>query len=292
MGNDRHDPTIHWIEPRRRGVLPLDRFHQPRSLRRLIRRGRFEIRVDRAFPEVIEACAEPRPERPRTWLNDELIALYCALHRQGHAHSVELVGGTAGRRRVRRLARRRVLRREHVLAPARCQQGRPGRPGRTAPARGYALLDTQFVTDHLRQFGAIEIPRETYQLELRRALEMPAAFQGEPSSDTSPSTAGGATGSSQSITQTSYTGCSSAETAGLEANIQPLNRSTGAPVHPRPAAAPGSRGTRRSPAARSAASRDSCGRRSRACRRGRDAEPRPDRRDRAVTLSRPWAARS
>ena len=93
MANDRHDPTIHWIEPRRRGVLPLDRFHQPRSLRRLIRRGRFEIRVDQAFAEVIEACAEPRPERPRTWLNDELIALYCALHRQGHAHSVELVGG-------------------------------------------------------------------------------------------------------------------------------------------------------------------------------------------------------
>ena len=64
MANDRHDPTIHWIEPRRRGILPLDGFHQPRSLRRLVRRERFEIRVDQAFAEVIEACAEPRPERP------------------------------------------------------------------------------------------------------------------------------------------------------------------------------------------------------------------------------------
>jgi leucyl/phenylalanyl-tRNA--protein transferase len=177
MANDRHDPTIHWIEPRRRGVLPLDRFHQPRSLRRLIRRGRFEIRIDQAFPEVIEACAEPRPARPRTWLNDELIALYCALNRRGHAHSVEswadgrLVGGLYGVSlgaaffgesmfSHRRDASKVAL----VALVERLKAG------------GYALLDTQFVTDHLRQFGAVEIPREAYQLELRRALELEAAF--------------------------------------------------------------------------------------------------------------------
>ena len=177
MANDRHDPTIHWIEPRRRGVLPLDRFHQPRSLRRLIRRGRFEIRVDQAFPEVIEACAEHRPERPRTWLNDELIALYCALHRQGHAHSVEswsegrLVGGLYGVSLGAAFFGESMFSHQRdaskVALVALVERLR---------ARGYALLDTQFVTDHLRQFGAIEIPREAYQLELRRALEMPAAF--------------------------------------------------------------------------------------------------------------------
>src|SRR6187399_2666831 len=99
MANDRHDPTIHWIEPRRRGILPLDGFHEPKSLRKQIRRQRFEVRVDQAFELVILACAERCPERPRTWLNDDLIELYCTLHRQGYAHSVEswgdgrLVGG-------------------------------------------------------------------------------------------------------------------------------------------------------------------------------------------------------
>jgi leucyl/phenylalanyl-tRNA--protein transferase len=177
MANDRHDPTIHWIEPRRRGVLPLDRFHQPRSLRRLIRRGRFEVRVDQAFPEVIEACAEPRPERPRTWLNDELIALYCTLHRQGHAHSVEswsdgrLVGGLYGVSLGAAFFGESMFSHQRdaskVALVALIERLRAG---------GYALLDTQFVTDHLRQFGAVEIPREAYQLELRRALELPAAF--------------------------------------------------------------------------------------------------------------------
>ena len=119
MANDRYDPTIHWIDPKRRGVLPLERFHQPKSLRKLVRRGRFEIRVDSAFAQVIEACAEVRPERPRTWLNDELIALYQDLHRRGYAHSVESwAAGQLGRRPVRGVARRRILRREHVLARA------------------------------------------------------------------------------------------------------------------------------------------------------------------------------
>ena len=177
MANDRHDPTIHWIDPKRRGVLPLDQFHQPRSLRKAMRRTPFEIRVDSAFAQVIEACAEVRPERPRTWLNDELIGLYCALHRRGYAHSVEawtggrLVGGLYGVSlgaaffgesmftRIRDASKVAL-----VVLVERLSAG------------GYRLLDTQFVTDHLRQFGAVEIARERYHRELRRALAAPAVF--------------------------------------------------------------------------------------------------------------------
>jgi leucyl/phenylalanyl-tRNA--protein transferase len=207
MANDRHDPTIHWIEPRRRGVLPLERFHQPRSLRKLIRQQRLQIRIDHAFAEVILACAEPRPERPRTWLNDDLIALYCALHREGYAHSVEtwldqrLVGGLYGVSlgaaffgesmfSLERDASKVAL----VALVERLQAG------------GYILLDTQFVTDHLKRFGAIEISREHYQRQLRRALETPATFYSEGGGIASPrpwSFSGGTSGSSQSTTQMS-----------------------------------------------------------------------------------------
>jgi leucyl/phenylalanyl-tRNA--protein transferase len=207
MANDRHDPTIHWIEPKRRGVLPLDRFHEPRSLRRAIRRGRFETRVDSAFGQVIEACAEPRPERPRTWLNDDLIELYCALHELGYAHSVEswedgrLAGGLYGVSLGAAFFGESMFSRERdaskVALVALVERLRRG---------GYRLLDTQFVTDHLRQFGAIEVSRETYQWQLRRALEQPAVFYSDAGGVLSVapwSSAGGAIGSSQSTTQTS-----------------------------------------------------------------------------------------
>jgi leucyl/phenylalanyl-tRNA--protein transferase len=177
MANDRHDPTIHWIDPRRRGILPLHQFHQPKSLRKVIRRGWFEIRVDGAFAQVIEACAEVRAERPRTWLNDELIALYRALHRRGYAHSVEawaggrLVGGLYGVSLGAAFFGESMFTRTRdaskVALVALVERLRAG---------GYRLLDTQFVTDHLRQFGAIEIARERYHRELRRALAVPAVF--------------------------------------------------------------------------------------------------------------------
>ena len=177
MANDRHDPTIHWIEPRRRGILPLDRFHQPKSLRKLIRRQPFEIRVDQAFERVILACAEPRPERPRTWLNDDLIELYCALHRQGYAHSVEcwagerLVGGLYG------VSLGAAFFGESMFSHVR-DASKVALVGlvERLQAGGYLLLDTQFVTDHLRRFGAVEIARDSYQRQLRRALETPAVF--------------------------------------------------------------------------------------------------------------------
>jgi leucyl/phenylalanyl-tRNA--protein transferase len=177
MANDRHDPTIHWIEPRRRGILPLDGFHEPKSLRKQIRRQRFEVRVDQAFEQVIQACAERCPERPRTWLNDDLIELYCTLHRQGYAHSVEswgdgrLVGGLYGVSLGAAFFGESMFSRARdaskVALVALVERLRAG---------GYLLLDTQFVTDHLRRFGAVEIARDSYQRQLRRALETPAVF--------------------------------------------------------------------------------------------------------------------
>jgi leucyl/phenylalanyl-tRNA--protein transferase len=207
MANDRHDPTVHWIEPRQRGILPFDRFHQSRSLRKLVRQGRFEIRADTAFPQVIEACAAIRPERPRTWLNDELIELYGQLHALGYAHSVEcwaegrLCGGLYGVSLgaaffgESMFAHRRDA--SKVALVALVDRLRAG---------GYRLLDTQFVTDHLRRFGAIEVSRETYRRELRQAIAAPAVFYsdaGKVASSTPWSAWGGPIGSSQSTTQTS-----------------------------------------------------------------------------------------
>jgi leucyl/phenylalanyl-tRNA--protein transferase len=179
MANDRDDPTIHWIDPRKRGVLPFDRFHVPKSLRRTLRRRPFEVTTDRAFADVIEACAEPGPSRPRTWLNDELIEIYVMLHRRGHAHSVEcwadgtLIGGLYGvslgsaffgESMFSRVTDASKVALVHLVEHLR--------------ARGYRLLDTQFVTEHLRRFGAIEIPRGEYRRLLAHALAKRTAFYG------------------------------------------------------------------------------------------------------------------
>ncbi|HET6520735.1 MAG TPA: leucyl/phenylalanyl-tRNA--protein transferase [Geminicoccaceae bacterium] len=177
MANDRHDPTVHWIEPRRRGVIPLERFHVPRSLRKAIRRGRFEVRSDTAFEAVITACAAARPGRPRTWLNDELIEIYVELHRRGSAHSVEcwrggaLVGGLYGVSMGAAFFGESMFSRERdaskVALVSLVERLRAG---------GFRLLDTQFVTDHLRRFGAVELSREAYRNLLREALALQARF--------------------------------------------------------------------------------------------------------------------
>jgi leucyl/phenylalanyl-tRNA--protein transferase len=215
MANDRFDPTIHWIEPRRRGILPLEALHVPKSLRKVIRQARFETRVDSAFAEVIEACAASRPERPRTWLNDELLELYCALHELGYAHSVEawtegrLAGGLYGVSLGAAFFGESMFTRQRdaskvalVELVSRLRAG------------GYRLLDTQFVTDHLRRFGAIEVSRPTYRVLLRDAIESPATFYGDAGgvlsvapwlsrSSAGRSSGRGSIGSSQSTTQTS-----------------------------------------------------------------------------------------
>lgn len=179
MANDRDDPIVHWIDPRRRGILPLDAFHVPRSLRKTLRRRPFEVRTDTAFAEVIRACAEPTADRPRTWLNDELIDAYVALHRAGYAHSVEcwrdgtlagglygvaLGGAFFGESMFSRAADASKAALVHLVERLR--------------AGGFALLDTQFTTDHLVRFGAIEVPRASYRRKLAHALTLRASFYG------------------------------------------------------------------------------------------------------------------
>ena len=206
MASDRHDPAIHWIEPRLRGLIPIEGFHVPRRLARTMRRLPYELRIDTRFPAVIRACAEPTPGRPRTWLNDELIRVYCELARQGHAHSVEcwqggrLVGGLYGVSlgaaffgesmfsRVRDASKVAL-----VELVARLRHG------------GYLLLDTQFVTDHLKAFGAVEVPRHDYRDLLRRALASEGRFPPGPQlfSGVGTAPASAPMGSMQSITQTS-----------------------------------------------------------------------------------------
>ena len=216
MAGDRDDPHVHWIEPLRRGIIPLDGFHVPRSLRKVVRQGRFEVRVDTDFAGVIRACADATDERPRTWLNDGLIGLYTTLHRMRHAHSVEtwrdgrLVGGLYGVRLGAAFFGESMFSRERDASKVALVE----LVARLRAAR-FRLLDTQFVTDHLTRFGAIEIGQGEYRRRLRAALRAEAAFPLDPQpfsaglvgAEAAPS-AGGAAGSSsmapaQSTTQTS-----------------------------------------------------------------------------------------
>jgi leucyl/phenylalanyl-tRNA---protein transferase len=177
MAEDADDPEVFWVDPDERGVLPLDAFHLSRRLRRTVRQDLFEIRCDAAFEAIVRACAEPRPERPRTWINDEIVRLYTALFRLGFAHSVEswhggeLVGGLYGvalggaffgESMFARVSDASKVALAHLVA--RLRLGR------------FRLLDTQFVTHHLRQFGAQEIPRALYRRELAHALAADAHF--------------------------------------------------------------------------------------------------------------------
>ncbi len=179
MAESAEDPDLFWIDPDPRGVLPLDRFHVPRRLRRTLRSGQYEIRVDTAFEAVMRGCAEPTEIRPKTWINDEILRLYGALYDQGYAHSVEawregeLVGGLYG------VALRGVFFGESMFS-------RASDASKVALVHlvarllkgGFRLLDTQFVTDHLRRFGAVEIPRADYHRQLERALGVEAYFAG------------------------------------------------------------------------------------------------------------------
>ena len=171
MAESAEDPGLYWIEPERRGVLPLDGFHVPRRLARLVRQDRYEVHVDRDFEAVLEGCAAPAPGRRRTWINGRIRQLYGNLHKMGHAHSVEtyldgvLVGGLYGVRlrgaffgesmfsRTRDASKVALV---HLAARLRLS--------------GFELLDAQFITDHLAQFGAREISRRQYQSLLDVAL--------------------------------------------------------------------------------------------------------------------------
>jgi leucyl/phenylalanyl-tRNA--protein transferase len=173
------DGEIRWYSPDPRGILPLDAVHIPRRLARVARSGRFRIEVDRAFVDVIRACAadDRDPLDPGTWINNEIIESYTALHEEGIAHSVEtwlddrLVGGLYGVALRGAFFGESMFHREtdasKVALVALVERLR---------ARGYALLDTQWVTPHLEQFGALEIPREDYLRRLERSLRLDCTF--------------------------------------------------------------------------------------------------------------------
>lgn len=179
MAERRGDPTLYWVSPEKRGVIPLGSFHVPQRLARTVRSGRFTVTSDQAFREVMLACAAPAPGREESWINDEILRLYMALHAGGHAHSVEcwqngaLVGGLYGVRlgaaffgesmfsRLRDASKVALV---HLVDALR--------------RGGFTLLDTQFITTHLAQFGAVEIPRAQYLSLLNQALNREAIWPG------------------------------------------------------------------------------------------------------------------
>ena len=173
------DGEIRWYSPDPRGILPLDRVHIPRRLARVARQGRFRVEIDRAFDDVIRACAADDRDRadPGTWIDDEIIESYNALHEQGFAHSVEtwlddrLVGGLYGVALRGAFFGESMFHREtdasKVALVTLVERLR---------ARGYVLLDTQWVTPHLEQFGAVEIPRDDYLQRLERSLRLDCTF--------------------------------------------------------------------------------------------------------------------
>ena len=171
MAESAEDNALYWIEPERRGILPLDRVHVPKSLARTIRRGGFEVKIDRNFEAVIEGCAAPRSGRRSTWINGRIRGLYRELFALGHCHTVEvwqdgvLTGGLYGVHLGRAFFGESMFSRARdaskialVYLVARLKYG------------GFTLLDTQFVTGHLARFGAIEVSREEFQRFLEAAL--------------------------------------------------------------------------------------------------------------------------
>lgn len=177
MAEHRDDPEIFWVDPKRRGVIPLDGFHISRSLARRMRRGGYTVTIDRDFAGVLDACAD----RTETWINEEIRALYLELHARRQAHSLEvwegdaLIGGVYG----------------VVLGAAYFGESMFSR--RTDASKialaylvdrlrqaGFQLFDTQFLTEHLASLGAVEITRAEYHRQLRRAIEMRADFTAPP----------------------------------------------------------------------------------------------------------------
>lgn len=197
MAESADDAGLYWIEPEARGILPLGRFHIPRRLARTVRQDTFEIRVDCHFDAVIAGCAQAAPGRTKTWINARIRRLYGELFKLGHCHTVEawsdgrLVGGLYGVRlgaaffgesmftRVRDASKVALV---HLVA--RLKTG------------GFRLLDSQFTTDHLKQFGAVDVDRRQYHHLLELAIAADADFYRLP---------GGATGEEvlQSVNQIS-----------------------------------------------------------------------------------------
>lgn len=176
MAESADDPTLFWVEPEIRGVIPLDGFHISSRLARTVRSDVFTIKVNSAFKAVIAGCAAPQEGREDTWINKRIYDLYCGLHVLGHCHSVEawhgdeLVGGLYG------VSLGRAFFGESMFYRAR-DASKVALVHLVARliAGGFDLLDTQYVTTHLKSFGALEIPRRRYTALLDKALVGPPA---------------------------------------------------------------------------------------------------------------------
>jgi leucyl/phenylalanyl-tRNA---protein transferase len=177
MAESADDPALYWIEPDMRGIIPLEGFHIPARLKRTVRVTPFTVRVDRDFDAVIEGCAEAKADRARTWINRRIRKIYRNLFDRGRCHTIEvydgerLVGGLYGVSLGRAFFGESMFHRERdaskialVHLVARLRVG------------GYRLLDTQYVTEHLRIFGTVEVPKRRYHRLLEEALAGDADF--------------------------------------------------------------------------------------------------------------------
>jgi leucyl/phenylalanyl-tRNA---protein transferase len=177
MADDRDADKVFWVEPRKRGVLPLDGFHLSKSLAKTLKSDRFTVTANLAFDQVIAACAEETEGRPGTWINTQIEAACRELHERGHAHSIEtwlgdeLVGGLYG------IALGRAFFGESMFSRTR-DASKVALAHLVARLRvgGYTLLDCQFITDHLASLGAIEISRDDYVSLLDAALSAGSAL--------------------------------------------------------------------------------------------------------------------
>lgn len=199
MAESRDDATIHWVDPRRRGVFPIDGFHISRSLARHILTADYRVTVDHDFAGVVMGCAD----RPETWINAEISALYQALFLQGHAHSLEvwqgsdLIGGVYGvTLGAAFFGESMFSRRTNASKTALAWLVHRLRAG------GFRLFDTQFLTPHLASLGAVEIPRLQYQRALAAAIALPAQFSPDDYQPL-PSSVVSAAGSSTGVSSTS-----------------------------------------------------------------------------------------
>ena len=192
MARSRHGP-VDWYAPAHRGILPLEKFHVPRSLRRRVCRGDYHVTFDQGFSQVIRACSEPRPDGADTWINDQIIDAYEALHKVRLAHSVEAwcelssdVANAPIDNFPDQHGRRRLVGGLYGVALGGAFFGESMFTRATDAskvclvhlvehlrAQGFVLLDTQYVTPHLKQFGAIQLSRTAYLERMHKAVRMP-----------------------------------------------------------------------------------------------------------------------
>ncbi|HWL83398.1 MAG TPA: leucyl/phenylalanyl-tRNA--protein transferase [Roseomonas sp.] len=181
MAESRAGRRLYWLDPELRGILPLDGFHLPRRLRRTVLSGAFTVTADADFSGVIAGCAAPAPGREDSWINPEIERLFTELHEMGHAHSIEVWGGGALLGGLYGVALGGAFFGESMFSRAR-DVSKVALVHLVARLRlgGFTLLDTQFITEHLAQFGTIEIPRAEYKQRLAEALALPTRWLAAP----------------------------------------------------------------------------------------------------------------